>query len=83
LPRGYVRVRLCFPFEGDKATKDKALRRLSDAYEVAPTQWPFLAGVVMPTNLKEQDVLEVQYMLQPKQEVISRWFGESDPGEKM
>ncbi|OIW30313.1 hypothetical protein CONLIGDRAFT_363553 [Coniochaeta ligniaria NRRL 30616] len=63
ISRGYVRVHLCFPFEGDASTKKEAVLRLQRAHEVTLNRWPFLASVIFPPNPKEPDVLEVGYPL--------------------
>jgi len=79
IARSYVRVHLSFPFEGDENTQQKALGRLFHAFEVAIRRWPFLAGEVILNHSRQQDVLEVPYMLKSSTREISMWFGESAP----
>ena len=63
IARIYVRVHLCFPFEGDVKAREMACRRIFYSLGLAFQRWPYLAGKVGPPNVQEVDALDVEYML--------------------
>lgn len=61
IDRGYVRIHLGFPFDGDQYKMNEAVQHIRDVQTIVLKRWPFLAGVIFPLKATEKDVLEVKY----------------------